>query len=63
MLIVEDEDQNQVPTDDGGTMPNILHPTRMILIGPDRSVLGFYTVSDISGVESLEADVRALLDS
>ncbi len=62
LLVVDDEENNQVPTADGGTMANILHPTRMILIGPDRSVLGFYSVMDGSGVEALEADVRALLD-
>ncbi|MEL6498145.1 MAG: SCO family protein [Planctomycetota bacterium] len=62
MLVVQDEDENQVPTTDGSTMANILHPTRMILIGPDRRVLGFYTVSNISGVEALEADVRELLE-
>lgn len=61
MLVVDDEVDNQVPTADGGTMPNILHPTRMILVGPDRSVLGFYSVMDGQGIDALEADVRRLL--
>jgi protein SCO1/2 len=58
-LIVQDETQNQVPVAGGGTMPNILHPTRLVLVGPDRRVLGFYSVSDVSELDRLEADVRA----
>lgn len=60
-LVVDDEAENQVPTADGGTMANILHPTRMILVGPDRSVLGFYSVMDASGLDALESDVRSLV--
>ncbi|MEM1072273.1 MAG: SCO family protein [Planctomycetota bacterium] len=60
-LVVEDEDENQVPTSDGGTMANVLHPTRMILIGPDRGVLGFYSVSNPAELDRLEKDVRALV--
>ncbi|MEL7482843.1 MAG: SCO family protein [Planctomycetota bacterium] len=59
-LVVDDEQDNQVPTTDGDTMANILHPTRMILIGPDRSVLGFYSVSDVAGLNAVVADVRSL---
>ncbi len=62
MLVVDDEQNNQVPTTDGGTMANILHPTRMILIGPDRSVLGLYSVMDGSGLDGLVADVERLVD-
>lgn len=58
-LVVEDEDDNQVLTAGGGTMANILHPTRLVLIGPDRRVLGFYSVSESSELDRLEADVRA----
>lgn len=60
-LIVEDEDENQVPTTDGDTMANVLHPTRLVLVGPDRSVVGFYSVSHVSELDRLEADVRARL--
>ena len=28
---------------EGGKMSNIMHPTKLILIGPDRRVLGFYS--------------------
>ncbi|MEM8756623.1 MAG: SCO family protein [Planctomycetota bacterium] len=58
-LIVEDEPENQVPTADGSTMANVLHPTRMILVGPDRRVLGFYSVSNVAELDRLEADVRS----
>lgn len=61
LLVVDDETDNQVPTADGGTMANILHPTRMLLIGPDRKVLGMYSVMDGSGVDTLEADLRQIL--
>lgn len=31
---------------DGQTMPNIVHPTKLILIGPDRKVVGIYNSDD-----------------
>ncbi|MGP1272505.1 MAG: SCO family protein [Phycisphaerales bacterium] len=58
-LVVEDEQDNQVPTADGGTMANVLHPTRLMLVGPDRSILGFYSVSHVSELDRLELDVRS----
>lgn len=62
-LVVEDEAGNQVPTAGGGTMANILHPTRLVLIGPDRRVVGFYSVSEASELDRLEANVRAWASS
>jgi protein SCO1/2 len=44
---------------DGGTMANIQHPTRLILVGPDRRVLGMYDPGDEMALRVLEAKAKA----
>jgi cytochrome oxidase Cu insertion factor (SCO1/SenC/PrrC family) len=44
---------------EGGTMPNVLHPTQFILVGPDRRVLGIYHSSDPDDLRKLALDARA----
>ncbi|MEO1583085.1 MAG: SCO family protein [Planctomycetota bacterium] len=63
LLVVEDETERMVPTADGSEMANILHPTRLILVGPGREILGFYSVLDASGLDSLEDELRSRLGS
>jgi len=35
-------EEDRIPTADGGTMANLIHPTSLLLVGPDRRVLGRY---------------------
>jgi protein SCO1/2 len=44
-----------IPLAEGGTMNNITHPTKLLLIGPDRRVLGIYSYDR-------EDEIRALKD-
>lgn len=44
---------------DGSTMDNIIHPTRLILVGPDRRVLGMYDPNREEDMRTLEAKARA----
>lgn len=56
------DESNPITLEDGSTMANILHPTRFILVGPDRQVLGLYTFSEPEQMAMLENRVRALLE-
>ncbi|GJM19309.1 MAG: hypothetical protein DHS20C14_15220 [Phycisphaeraceae bacterium] len=44
---------------DGTEMAQILHPTRLILVGPDRHVIGLYAYNDADAVDRLVADALA----
>jgi cytochrome oxidase Cu insertion factor (SCO1/SenC/PrrC family) len=46
---------------DGRTMPNILHPTQFIIIGPDIKVAGLEPGTRTDSAERLEAKLRKLL--
>ena len=46
--------------EDGSTMPNILHPARLFLIGPDRRVLGMYAYTDAGEMDALAERARGL---
>ena len=39
---------------------NINHPTRLILLGPDRRVIGLYRYDDPAEVEAVIAKIKAL---
>jgi len=57
----EDENPaNIITLGDGSTMPNIIHPSAMILIGPDRSVLGRYRYTIPGEVGELAQRLRAI---
>jgi protein SCO1/2 len=43
---------------DGSTMDNIAHPKKLLLIGPDRRVLGFYDPDDANEMQRLRARAR-----
>lgn len=51
---------NRIALPDGSTMSNILHPSRLILVGPDRSVIGLYSPSIDEDMEELVARLRAI---
>ena len=44
----------------GVDMANILHPTRILLVGPDRTLLGVYPYGDANAIDRLVADARRL---
>ncbi len=50
-----DRDDETVTRSDGTTRAQILHPTRLILVGPDRRVMGLYAYNDPDAVEALIA--------
>lgn len=55
--------QENVPISgpDGERMANILHPTRIMLIGPDRRLIGIYAYADPDDVDRLVEDAGAAL--
>ncbi len=59
--VMEDTaEQNKITLPDGSTMSNILHPQRLILIGPEREVLGLYSYQDADQLAELEQRAKAL---
>jgi protein SCO1 len=47
----------------GATMQNIIHPSKLILIGPDRKVLGFYESSSLEEMQRLMHRAKAAAKS
>lgn len=59
--LCEDENPaNLITLGDGSTMPNIIHPSAMILIGPDRRVMGRYRYTIPGEIDELEQRLRAI---
>ena len=58
---LREQDDVQVQAPDGSAMKNILHPTRLMLVGPDRRLIGVYWYTDPAQVEKLIADAREAL--
>ncbi|MEQ8771033.1 MAG: SCO family protein [Phycisphaerales bacterium] len=54
-----DREDQTVTRSDGTTRAQILHPTRLILVGPDRKVIGLYAYNDPDAVDELVAAARA----
>ncbi len=50
-----------IPTKEGEQMTNINHPSKLILVGPDRRVLGLYSYSFEPDIQSLMRRVRLLV--
>ncbi|MCA9299689.1 MAG: SCO family protein [Phycisphaerales bacterium] len=55
-------DENIIELDGGTTMRNITHPNRLLLVGPDRQILGLYNYADPADLERLEARARELVN-
>ena len=41
---------------------NILHPTRLLLVGPDRTLIGVYPFNDPDAVEAMVRDALGALN-
>lgn len=52
------EDTQTITLGDGSSMQNILHPTRILLIGPDRRVLGMYDYMNPDDIQRLIKKAR-----
>ena len=54
-------DENGVPRigPSGKPLVNIVHPTRLLLVGPDRHLLGVYPYANQAQVDQLIADAKA----
>ena len=51
-----------MPGPDGAMMNNILHPTRLMLVGPDRRLIGVYPFNDPEAVDEMVRDAVNALD-
>lgn len=52
--------ENQITLANGSKMPNILHPTRFILVGPRRQILGLYSYGEPEQLAMLARRAREL---
>lgn len=59
-MVVQDDPSTPIELDDGSEMLNIIHPSRLLLIGPERQLLGLWTFNDRQALAELEATVRSL---
>lgn len=59
---LREQEDVAVPVPDGTTMNNILHPTRLLLVGPDRTLIGIYPFNDPEQVTALIGDALENLD-
>lgn len=59
-LTLAPDDNLLIPLEDGTEMQNILHPSRLVLIGPDRSVLGFYDSTSGASAQALAERLDAI---
>ena len=55
---LQPDPERQVTLPDGSTMNNIRHPAKLLLIGPDRRVLGYYDHNDPQDVARLITRAR-----
>lgn len=61
-FLVEYDTQNPVGRPTGESQPMINHPTRLMLIGPDRRVIGLYRYTDQEEIDALIERLRGLLN-
>jgi|GEM_PF-1070803 len=54
------EESNRIALPSGQTMANIRHPDRMILVGPDRRLIGLYSPNFEDDRAALTARLRAI---
>ncbi|MEQ8770444.1 MAG: SCO family protein [Phycisphaerales bacterium] len=54
------DDQLTLNLDDGSTMANINHPTRLLLVAPDRRVIGMYAYQSPEDIDALIERAREL---
>lgn len=58
---LREEEGVQVEDPSGAMMNNILHPTRLLLVGPDRRLIGIYAFNDADAVAELVEDALAVM--
>jgi protein SCO1/2 len=58
---LREEEGVQVEDPSGAMMNNILHPTRLLLVGPDRRLIGIYAFNDADAVAELVEDALAAM--
>lgn len=56
---LQQDEANQITLNDGTTMANIVHPTKLLLIGPDRKVLAFFESAIPTDLDALARRARA----
>lgn len=56
---VGEDTSREVVLEDGSTMANVSHPSHLILVGPEREVLGIYMYSDPEKMAELRSRARA----
>lgn len=56
---LQEEPSRRIGLPDGGTMDNIVHPGRLILVGPTLKVIGFYDPNRMDEMEALAARAQA----
>ena len=57
----DEKEENKIMLPDGSQMANIVHPSRLILVGPDRRVIGLFDYRFDEQLEMLEERLRAIL--
>lgn len=58
-FLVQPDERVKIPLPDGSEMPNVIHPTKLILVGPDREVVGFYEYGFSEDMDELARRARA----
>ncbi|MEQ8316380.1 MAG: SCO family protein [Phycisphaerales bacterium] len=58
-FFVGEDTTRQITLPDGGTMNNVSHPSHLILVGPDREVLGIYLYYEVDRMTELRGRARA----
>jgi protein SCO1/2 len=59
MFDLRQDESLPIEIEDGQTMPNIVHPAKLVLIGPDRRVLSMYDFNIPEDMDALRARARA----
>lgn len=62
-LTLAPDDSLSIPMPDGSLIANVLHPSRLVLVGPGREVLGFYDSTSPADAERLAARLDAIHDA
>ena len=58
---LREQEEIQVEDPSGAMMNNILHPTRLLLVGPDRRLIGVYAFNDAEAVDALVREATEAL--
>jgi len=59
MFALQKDETRPIALDDGSTMLNIMHPSRLVIVGPDRGVIAMYDYQYPEQLDMLRARARA----